>query len=319
MITVKPGPQSPEAKAQQSAERQRAARNSTLVSVVVNIVLTVLQVITGVWAGSQALVADGLHSLSDLLSDFVVLLANRHSHKEADADHQYGHRRFETAASLALGLLLVSVAVGLLWQAVLKLMGTEPAEPVHVLALCVALLTLVFKEGLFRYLLAVAQRVRSSMLVANAWHARSDAASSLVVALGIGGSLAGLPLLDPVAALIVGLIVGRMGLSFGWNALNDLMDRAASEEQVAEIRRVLEATPGVLGVHDLRTRKMGDLIVVDAHLDVDELLSVKQGHDISVLARERVMHELPVLDLMTHLDPVPASGRTASPSIHSRL
>lgn len=311
---MNPGPQCPEAKALQSAERQQAARSSTLVSVVVNIVLTVAQVITGVWAGSQALVADGLHSLSDLLSDFVVLLANRHSHKEADADHQYGHRRFETAASLALGLLLLSVSVGMLWQAVLKLTATEPPEPVHGVALAVAALTLVCKEGLFRYLLAVAQRVRSSMLVANAWHARSDAASSLVVALGIGGSLAGLPLLDPVAALIVGLIVGRMGLSFGWDALNDLMDRAASDEHVAEIRRVLEGTPGVLGVHDLRTRKMGDMIVVDAHLDVDETLSVKQGHDISVLARDRVMRDLPVLDLMTHLDPVPVTGRVSTPS-----
>jgi cation diffusion facilitator family transporter len=298
----------------QSAERQRAARSSTLVSVVVNIVLTVAQLITGVWAGSQALVADSLHSLSDLLSDFLVLLVNRHSHKEADADHQYGHRRFENAASLALGVLLLGVSAGMLWQAVLKLTGTAPPQPVHGVALAVAALTLVCKEGLFRYLLAVAQRVRSSMLVANAWHARSDAASSLVVALGIGGSLAGFPLLDPVAALIVGLIVGRMGLSFGWNALNDLMDRAASDEQVAEIRRVLEDTPGVLGVHDLRTRRMGDMIVVDAHLDVDESLSVKQGHDISVLARDRVMRDLPVLDLMTHLDPVSVTRRVNTPS-----
>lgn len=312
MISLNPGPPGPDAKAAkaaQAAERQSAARRSTLVSVVVNIVLTVLQVVTGLWAGSQALVADGLHSLSDLLSDFVVLLANRHSHKDADDDHPYGHRRFETAASLALGVLLTAVGAGMLWQAALKLTGTEPAMPVHEVALAVAIVTLVCKEGLFRYMLAVAQRVRSSMLVANAWHARSDAASSLVVALGIGGSLAGLPLLDPVAALFVGLMVGRMGLRFGWDALNDLMDRAASEEQAAEILRALQDTPGVLGVHGLRTRKMGDMIVVDAHLDVDERLSVKEGHAIAVLARERVMRDLPVLDLMTHLDPVAPPAR----------
>ncbi|HIV71383.1 MAG TPA: cation diffusion facilitator family transporter [Candidatus Aquabacterium excrementipullorum] len=309
LISLNPGPPGADAKAVQSAERQQASRRSTLVSVVVNIVLTAVQVITGLWAGSQALVADGLHSLSDLLSDFIVLLANRHSHKDADDDHQYGHRRFETGASLALGLLLTTVGAGMLWQAVLKLTGSEETAPVHQVALLVAGVTLVCKEGLFRYLLAVAQRVRSSMLVANAWHARSDAASSLVVALGIGGSLAGLPLLDPVAALVVGLMVGRMGLRFGWDALNDLMDRAASEEQIGEIRRVLEDTPGVLGVHGLRTRKMGDMIVVDAHLDVDERLSVKDGHAIAVLARERVMRDLPVLDLMTHLDPVDLSGQ----------
>lgn len=314
MITVNPGPQGPDGPAMQASERQQAAHRSTWVSVLVNVLLTIVQVLTGLWAGSQALVADGLHSLSDLLSDFVVLLANRHSHKDADADHQYGHRRFETAASLALGLLLTLVGAGLLWQAVLKISQAvseaELAAPVHVAALVVAVITLLSKEALFRYMLAVAQRVRSSMLVANAWHARSDAASSLVVALGIAGNLAGLSFLDPVAALIVGLMVGRVGLRFGWDALNDLMDRAASEEQIAEIRRVLEDTPGVLGVHGLRTRKMGDMILVDAHLDVDERLSVRQGHDIAVLARDRVTQDLPVLDLMTHLDPVPVASRT---------
>lgn len=279
----------------------------------VNVVLTIVQVLTGLWAGSHALVADGLHSLSDLLSDFVVLLANRHSHKDADAEHQYGHRRFETGASLALGLLLTLVGAGLLWQAVLKVSEADLVAPVHTAALVVAVVTLLSKEALFRYMLAVAQRVRSSMLVANAWHARSDAASSLVVALGIAGNLAGLPFLDPVAAIIVGLMVGRMGLRFGWDALNDLMDRAASEEQISEIRRVLENTPGVLGVHGLRTRKMGDMILVDAHLDVDERLSVRQGHDIAVLARDRVMQDLPVLDVMTHLDPVRAAGLPAAP------
>lgn len=309
MITGNPGPQGADGQAMQATERQQAAHRSTWVSVLVNVLLTIVQVLTGLWAGSQALVADGLHSLSDLLSDFVVLLANRHSHKDADADHQYGHRRFETAASLALGLLLTIVGGALLWQAVLKVSEAELAAPVHVAALVVAVITLLSKEALFRYMLAVAQRVRSSMLVANAWHARSDAASSLVVALGIAGNLAGLPFLDPVAALIVGLMVGRVGLRFGWDALNDLMDRAASEEQIAEIRRVLEDTPGVLGVHGLRTRKMGDMILVDAHLDVDERLSVRQGHEIAVLARERVTQDLPVLDLMTHLDPVRVATR----------
>jgi len=168
----------------------------------------------------------------------------------------------------------------------------------------VALGTLVSKELLFRYMLAAAERVRSSMLVANAWHARSDAASSLVVALGIVGNLMGYPLLDPVAALIVGFLVTRMGWSFGWDALNDLMDRSVSDEHIAQIKQVLAQTPGVHGVHDLRTRKMGDMIMVDAHLEVDGELSVRQGHDIAACARDRVMKQLPVLDVMTHLDPV---------------
>jgi len=292
---------------QDTPERHVVAKRSTLVSVAVNLVLTTVQVIVGVFAHSQALIADGIHSLSDLIADFVVLLANQHSRKEADEDHHYGHHRYETAASLVLGVLLLSVGIGMLWSAVHKLGDPELIPKVRPVALYVALAALVSKELLFRYMLAAAERVRSSMLVANAWHARSDAASSLVVALGIIGNLVGYPLLDPVAALIVGFMVTKMGWEFGWDALNDLMDRSVSDEQIEQIRELLTDTPGVQGVHDLRTRKMGDMIMVDAHLEVDGELSVRQGHDIAATARERVMRKLPVLDVMTHLDPV--SGR----------
>jgi cation diffusion facilitator family transporter len=287
-----------------SPERQKVARDSTLVSVFINLVLTSVQVVVGVLAHSQALVADGIHSLSDLVADFVVLLANRHSHKGADDDHHYGHQRYETAASLVLGGLLLAVGLGMLWQSVDKLSEPDSIPQVQPVALWVALGALVAKEALFRYMLAMAEKVRSSMLVANAWHARSDAASSLVVALGIGGNLLGYPLLDPVAALIVGLMVTKMGWDFGWDALNDLMDRSASEEQIEQIRSLLAQTPGVQGVHDLRTRKMGDMIMVDAHLEVDGDMTVRQGHDIATAARDKVMAGLPVLDVMTHLDPV---------------
>jgi cation diffusion facilitator family transporter len=291
---------------QDTPERHAVAKRSTLVSVAVNLVLTTVQVLVGVLAHSQALIADGIHSLSDLIADFVVLLANQHSRKEADDDHHYGHHRYETAASLVLGALLLSVGVGMLWSAVHKLGEPDLIPKVKPVALYVALTALVAKEALFRYMLAAAERVRSSMLVANAWHARSDAASSLVVALGIVGNLMGYPLLDPVAALIVGFMVTKMGWEFGWDALNDLMDRSVSDEQVSEIKTILCQTPGVRGVHDLRTRKMGDMIMVDAHLEVDGELSVWEGHDIANLARDRVMGKLPVLDVMTHLDPVSA-------------
>jgi len=285
------------------AERIAAATRSTWVSVGVNLVLTLLQILAGIFSKSQGLIADGIHSLSDLVADFVVLLAGHHSRKDADADHPYGHHRFETAASLVLGLLLLAVGLGMLWSAVHKLESPETVPQVHVLALWVAGGALVSKELLFRYMLAVAKRVKSSMLVANAWHARSDAASSLVVGIGIIGNLAGYPILDPIAALIVGAMVTRMGWGFSWEALHDLMDRAVDEEEVAAIRQTLLDTPGVEGVHDVRTRKMGDMIVVDAHLEVDASLNVEAGHDITVEARNRVLQRHRVLNLMTHLDP----------------
>jgi len=236
------------------AERAQAAAQSTWVSVAVNVVLSTTQIVVGVLAKSQGLIADGVHSLSDLVADFVVLFAGHHARKDADQDHPYGHQRFETAASLALGVLLLAVGMGMLWSAFRKLEAPETVPQVHVIALWVAGGALVAKELLFRYMLTVAKRVKSSLLVANAWHARSDAASSLVVGLGIVGNLMGYPILDPIAALIVGFMVGKMGWGFGWDALHDLMDRSVDEAEVQAIRATLADTPGVAGVHDVRTR-----------------------------------------------------------------
>ena len=293
----------PEHSPHSAAERTAAATRSTWVSVGVNLVLSTLQIVVGVLAKSQALIADGIHSLSDLVADGVVLLANHHSQKDADEDHPYGHQRFETAASLVLGLLLLAVGVGMVWSALVKLQDPGTIAVVHPVALWVAGAALVSKELLFRYMLRVAKAVKSSMLVANAWHARSDAASSLVVGLGLAGNLLGFPLLDPIAALIVGLMVGKMGWSFGWDALHDLMDRGLDEAEVQAIYATLLATPGVAGVHDVRTRKMGDMVVADAHIEVDATLTVEAGHNIAVAARAAVLQRHRVLNLMTHVDP----------------
>jgi len=287
-------------------QRAAAAKRSTWVSVFVNLVLSTAQIIVGVFAKSQALIADGIHSLSDLVGDFVVLFASHHGKKDADEDHPYGHQRFETAASMVLGALLMLVAIGMLWSAFEKLKSPEDIPTVHGAALWVVGIALVSKETLFRYMLKIAKRVKSSMLVANAWHARSDAASSLVVAVGIIGNLAGYPILDPIAALFVGLMIGKMGWSFGSSAFHDLMDRSVDEQEVAAISATLLQTPGVLGVHDVRTRKMGDMIVVDAHIEVDARLTVEVGHDIGLAARQAVMQRHRVLNLLTHIDPVPS-------------
>ncbi|CAM2161676.1 ferrous-iron efflux pump FieF [Paraburkholderia sacchari] len=294
------------------AERAAAASRSTWVSVAVNLALTFGQVLTGILSGSQGLVADGIHSLSDLVADFVVLFASHHSSKGADEEHPYGHQRFETAASLALGVLLGAVGVGMLWSALRKLEDPASVQRVHIVALWVAMGALIAKELLFRYMLATAKRVKSSMLVANAWHARSDAASSLVVGVGIIGNLAGYPILDPVAALIVGMLVLKMGWEFGSEALHDLIDRSADESEVDAIRQTLLGTSGVIGVHDLRTRKMGDMIVADVHIEVDATISIEAGHDIAVAARQRVLTRHRVLNVMTHVDPRKGLGADAS-------
>ncbi len=288
-----------------ASEKQVVARQSTFVSIVLNVILATLQVVVGVIAHSQALIADGVHSLSDLVSDFVVLLANRHSGAKPDADHNYGHSRYETVASFFLGAILIAVGVGMLWRAGDRLVHLEDIPPVHASALAVAVVVLLSKEGLFRYMLREAQRVRSAMLVANAWHARSDAASSLVVAIGIIGSLAAVRLLAPLGAALGGGKVARMGGAFGWDALQDLSDRALDESASAEIRALIVSTPGVRDVHDLRTRKMGDSALVDAHILVDPMMSVSEGHYIAEAARSRALTPRRVRDALIHLAPPP--------------
>lgn len=287
-------------------ERSVAAKKSTLISVVVNFFLSFTQILTGLFSGSQGLIADGIHSLSDLIADFVVLFANKKSRKPSDSDHHYGHWRYENGASMILGMLLVAVGAGMLWSAIGKLMHPEQLSEVHSAALWVALAALIVKESLFRYMLSVARRVQSSLLVANAWHARSDAASSVVVAVGIIGTLAGYHWFDPVAAFAVGILILRMGYSFAYDAMHDLMDRSADQDKEHEIKTILLSTPGVAGLHDLKTRKAGDLILVDVHLEVQENLSVRDGHDIAIAARERVLQNNDVLNVMVHIDPFTA-------------
>jgi cation diffusion facilitator family transporter len=285
-------------------QRYKEAQKVTWVSVAVNILLSVSQIGIGLLTHAQSLVADGFHSLSDLLADVLVLFANFHSRNPADERHPYGHQRIETAASLALGLLLAGTGAAILWSAGTRLQHLDELPAVSQLALWTAGVSLLAKEGLFRYMLFVAERLRSPMLVANAWHARSDAASSLVVAVGIGCSLLGYRFLDPVAAIIVGFMIAHMGVKFTYEAMQELIDTGIPQEELDRIRATLGQTPGVVDLHDLRTRRMAHKILIDAHIQVDGRISVSEGHRIAEHARARTLRENPeVLDVLVHVDP----------------
>ncbi|OGV76949.1 MAG: cation diffusion facilitator family transporter [Methylotenera sp. RIFCSPLOWO2_02_FULL_45_14] len=285
-------------------QRHTLANKSTWVSVAVNILLTFLQIVVGFFAHSQSLIADGLHSLSDLVCDFLVLVASHHSKNPADEGHPYGHGRVETAASFALGAILVVTGGAIMVAAAMKLQNIENLPPVAPLALWVALTALVAKEGLFRYMLRVGERLRSPMLIANAWHARSDAASSLVVAVGIGANLMGFIYADAVAAIVVGFMIVRMGVVFAWDAFQELIDAGLSIEEVDSIRQTLIDTSGVVSLHELRTRRMAHRALVDAHILVDPRISVSEGHSIAERARGRVLKSHPaVSDVLVHVDP----------------
>lgn len=284
-------------------ERLAAAQRATWASVAVNLVLTVVQLIVGWIAHSQSLIAHGLHSFSDLLSDFLVLWANHQGAHPADAAHPYGHARIETAATLVLGISLTLVGGGILLAAGQQIQSMAEVPPVEPMALWIALLTLAAKEGLFHYLKAVAQRLHSAVMMANAWHTRADAASALVVAIGIGGSLMGWRFLDLLAAVLVGFMILKMGLEFAWEALQELVDTGLSAEEVSAIATTLSETPGVMSLHELRTRRMAHRVLVDVHLQVDGDITVREGHEIGEDARRRVLAKHPrVLDVLIHLD-----------------
>lgn len=295
-----------------SDERSAAAHHVTWVSIGVNLVLTVMQIVVGVFAHAQSLVADGFHSLADLVADFMVLAANKHSGSPADDNHPYGHERLETLASLALGVVLIGTGGGILYSAIQRIQNLEALPPVASIALWTAFATLAGKELLFRYMLRVGERLRSPMLIANAWHARADAASSLVVAAGIAGSLMGWRFLDPIAAIVVGLMVVRMGWRFTWEALAELVDTGIPAAERDAVMATVVATPGVLACHSLRSRRMAHKVLIDARVQVAPRISVSEGHQIAETVHDRVLAEhIDVLDVMVHIDVESEGQRTA--------
>jgi cation diffusion facilitator family transporter len=284
--------------------RSRGIQRATLVAILTNSLLTIGQVVIGLFAGAFSLVADAAHTLSDLVTDLLVLLAGRHSADPADTNHPYGHGRIETVTTLVLGAVLGAVGVGFLWSSGIRLQEIDALPVLHPAALVMALLTLAAKEGLFRYTLAAARQLNAPMLEANAWHARSDAASSLVVAAGIGGSLAGYPFLEPLAAAVVGFLILHMGIRLAWKSIRELIDTGLPEEELERLRQTIRETPGVIGLHDMRTRRMADRVLCDAHVQVDPRLTVSEGHRVSdsVYLRVRAAHP-EVRDVLVHIDP----------------
>ena len=286
-----------------SVARYEASRRVTLVSVVWNLILTVAQIIIGFVGHSQALVADGLHTLSDFITDFMVLFALKHGRKDADQEHPYGHARIETAVTMILGIILVAVGAGIAISAGMRLSSAQTFVIPSAMTLWIAVITLGAKEGLYRYTMVTADRFDSNMLRANAWHHRSDALSSLIVAAGIGGSLLGFGYLDSVAALIVALMVVKVGGELAWQSLRELVDTGLAAEDLESIRQVILSISGVKALHLLRTRRVGEQALADVHIIVDDRLSVSEGHQISEMVRARLIKEIaPLADVMVHID-----------------
>ena len=286
-------------------ERYAVIRRVTLVGAAVDLVLALGKVGGGLAAQSQSLVADGVHSISDLVTDLLVLLAARFARGKPDADHPYGHERIETVATVALGMVLIVVGAGIAIDAVRRLFHPEELKNPAWWAMAIAAVSVALKEAVYHYTMRAARRHRSRLLEANAWHARSDAASSIVVMVGVGGSLLGLAYLDAIAAVVVSWMIVRMGYRLARRSVEELIDTGLDPEQVEAIRGALMAVDGVRDLHMLRTRQMGPKSLVDVHILLDDpKLSVSEGHQISETARAELIREFrDIEDVTVHIDP----------------
>lgn len=284
--------------------RYQDARRVTVVGAVVNIILSIFKVLAGWLGSSHALIADGIHSLSDLATDVVVLIAAKHGSQDADAEHPYGHARIETLATALLGVVLILVALGIGYDATRRLFAPANLLLPGMLALTAAIVSVLSKEALYQYTVLVAKRLRSNLLRANAWHHRSDAVSSVVVVVGVLGSMAGLAYLDAVASVLVAAMVAKIGWDLGWQSIHELIDRGLEQEDVAAIRDTIMAVDGVRAMHDLRTRRMGGNAYVDVDVLVDPTLTVSEGHRIGQEVWKRLVDEMDeVTDVTIHIDP----------------
>lgn len=298
--------------------RYREVRKVTLIGSVVDLLLGSAKIFFGIVANSQALIADGVHSFSDLGTDFLVLFAAKHSHRAADKEHPYGHGRIETVATVLLGMSLTGVAVGISYDAIRRLLAPELLLHPGVMALFVALVSVLAKEAIYQYTVRVARRLRSKMLHANAWHSRSDAISSVVVMVGVGGAMAGFPWLDAVAAVAVAVMIAKIGWDLLWKSLQELIDTALEPDQVEAINQAITRLDGVKALHMLRTRHSGGDALVDVHILVDPRLSVSEGHQIGESVRTNLIGQFDdITDVTVHIDP--EDDELASPCDHLPL
>jgi len=277
---------------------------ATLAGSLVTVCLVLVKLAAGILGHSAALVADALHSVSDLCNDAVVFLGYRWGRRPEDASHPYGHGKVETLATVIVGGVLVAVGLSLGGRSLAGLFGPPPAQAPGLIALAAAAVSIVAKEAIYRRTIRVARRLDSRLLMANAWDHRSDVFASTAALLGVGGARMGLTWADAAAAMVVCVFIVRMGWQFGWPSLLDLVDTSPGEELHRQIAAAVEDVTGVHGYHDLRTRRLGRDVFVDVDIEVDPELNVIQGHDVARAVKQALLTQVRgVRDAMVHVEP----------------
>ena len=285
-------------------DAKRVTMQVSTVGIVCNAALTVFKLVAGIVAHSSAMVADAVHSASDILGSLIVMIGAIFSHKAADASHPYGHEKLECIASILLGNILVLVGAAIGYAGVMKIVRGETLAAPGVLALIAAVVSIGVKEGLYWYTIAAAKRIRSVSLKAEAWHHRSDALSSIGALVGIAGARMGYPILDAIASLVICIFIEKAAIDIFKDAINKMVDKACDDETEHEMYECVMKNESVRGVDLLRTRTFGNKIYVDIEIRVDGKLTLWEAHAIAESVHDSVETEFSkVKHIMVHVNP----------------
>ena len=287
------------------ANKEQVVRRVTWIGLFINFILAGLKFAAGVWGKSQALVADAIHSLTDLTTDAAVIAGSHYWERPPDDDHPYGHRRLETLVTAFIGIMLAAAGIGIGWKAVSTLQHKIVSPPGWI-AVLAALVSIVCKEAMYRWTARNGKRLKSAALAANAWHHRTDALSSLPVLIAVAGArlFPSWSFLDRIGAVVVSIFIIHASLKIIWPALSELIDAGVPAETLKKIREIAHINENVQQVHDIRTRYISTSVQVDLHIVVQGSLTVRQGHDIADDVRHRIIANIPeILDVVVHVEP----------------
>lgn len=281
-------------------------RKLSLVGIIGNVFLSAFKFIAGIMGNSSAMVSDAVHSLSDVFATFIAFLGVRFGRREADASHPYGHERIESLAAIVLGLILLVTGVGIGWVGLEKILaGNYESLPIPgMIALVAAIVSIAVKEGMFWYTRHWARVIRSSAFEADAWHHRSDAMSSIGALVGVGGSMLGYPVLDPIASVVICLFILKQGISIIYDALKKMLDTSCGEQLEEEVRQLVDAENQVERIDMLRTRMFGDKVYIDMEIAIDGSMQLTDAHAIAERVHDDIEHAFPeVKHVMIHVNP----------------
>lgn len=279
-------------------------RQVTIIGAVINVILSIIKLSAGLLGNSHALIIDAVHSLSDLVTDILVIAASAIAARKPDRLHPYGYQRYETLTVIIFGALLIGVAGAIVFESITRALSTESQSAPSWIILPGAFVPIIIKEALYQYTIRAAEQLRSPLLKANAWHHRSDTLSSIVVLVGAVFALLGYRWVDPVAAAIVAVMIAHIGLKLIWQSIKEIIEISPIPDQIKTIESMVLGVNGVYGVHNLRCRRMGNKVFLDLHIQVNPTLTVSEGHQIGDWVSNSLIGSFDEIgDVTVHIDP----------------